>query len=305
MQSVDITLEQLFLPEDLDDILGKKPIRAALNRAAKYYDCRVNGISLPDERKPIRELNSNEKIEQQLKFLQQQQQISIEVLSQLIKSIQSPDSVDLSNLQEKIAPYLSGETVIGVNPVIEYLHEHRIELEQKYHNPSIISDGDDVGKLKNIAEALTHIQSFKLTQYRLGKKVLPEHIVIEKGNQYHVIAFLEISGTPFTSRISNFNELVINNSQSQFYLIRDERQPGITAKVGKERIQQLENSANGNFVLFNKEDRILFDLIYDLIISIYNKDLDIDLESALNFVTTHQEWYHWIFTKFGFTPPKK
>jgi len=98
---------------------------------------------------------------------------------------------------------------------------------------------------------------------------------------------------------------VINNPQSKFDLIRDERQPDITAKVGKEKIKQLENSANGNFVLFNKQDRILFDLIYDLIISIYNKDLDIDLESALNFVTTHQEWYHWIFTKFGFTPPKK
>lgn len=305
MQSVDIPLEQLFLTEDLDDILGRKPIRAALNRAAKYYDFRVNGIPLPDERKPIRELDSNEKIEQQLKFVQQQQQISIEVLSQLIQAIQSPNAVDLSNLQNRLATYLSGETTIPVNPVIEYLNEHRIELEQKYHNPSIISDGDDVGKLKNIAEALTHIQSFKLSQYRLGKKVLPEHIVIERGNQYHVIAFLEISGTPFTSRISNFNELVINNSQSQFYLIRDERQPGITAKVGKERMQQLENSANGNFVLFNKEDRILFDLIYDLIISIHNKDLEIDLESALTFVTTHQEWYHWIFTKFGFTPPKK
>ncbi len=305
MQSVDITLEQLFIPEDLDDILGKKPIRAALNRAAKYYDYRVNGIPLPEERKLIRELDSNEKIEQQLKFLQQQQQTSMEVLSQLIQAIQSPNAVDLSNLQNRLATYLSGETTIPVNPVIEYLNEHRIELEQKYHNPSIVSDGDDVGKLRNIAEALTHIQSFKLTQYRLGKKVLPEHIVIERGNQYHVIAFLEISGTPFTSRISNFNELVINNSQSQFYLIRDERQPGITAKVGKERMQQLENSANGNFVLFNKEDRILFDLIYDLIISIHNKDLEIDLESALTFVTTHQEWYHWIFTKFGFTPPKK
>jgi Cdc6-like AAA superfamily ATPase len=305
MQSVDITLEQLFLPEDVDDILGKKPIRAALNRAAKYYDYRVNGISLPDERKPIRELDSNEKIEQQLKFLQQQQQTSLEVLSQLIQAIQLPNSVDLSNLHEKLATYLSGETAIPVNPVIEYLNEHRIELEQKYHNPSIISDGDDVGKLKNIAEALTHIQSFKLTQYRLGKKVLPEHIVIENGNQYHVIAFLEISGNPFTCRINNFNELVINNSQSKFYLIRDERQPDITGKVGKERIQQLENSANGNFVLFNKQDRILFDLIYDLIISIYNKDLEIDLESALTFVTSHEEWYHWIFTKFGFTPPKK
>lgn len=305
MQSVAITLEQLFLPEDLDDILGKKPIRAALNRAAKYYDYRVNGISLPDERKPIRELDSNEKIEQQLKFLQQQQQTSIEIIIQLIQAIQTPNSVDLSNLQDKLAPYLSGETAILPNPVIEYLNEHGTELEQKYHNAAIISDGDDIGKFRNIAEALTHIQSFKLTQYRLGKRVLPEHIVIEHGQKHHVIAFLEISGTPFTSRINNFNELVINNPQSKFDLIRDERQPEISGKVGKERIKQLENSANGNFILFNKKDRILFDLIYDLIISIYNKDLDVDLESALTFVTTHQEWYHWIFSIFGFTPPKK
>jgi Cdc6-like AAA superfamily ATPase len=304
MQAVDISLEQLFLPEDLDDILGKKPIRAALNRAAKYYDYRVNSIPLPDERKPIRELDSNEKIEQQLKFLQQQQQTSIEVLSQLIQALQTPNFVDLSNLQNKLATYLSGESAIPVNPVIEYLNQHRIELEEKYHNATIISDGDDIGKLRNIAEALTHIQSFKLTQYRFGKKVLPEHIVIERGNKYHVMAFLEISGTPFTTRIGNFNQLVINNPNSQFILIRDERQPDISGKVGKERIKQLENSANGNFVLLNKHDRILFDLIYDLIISIHNKDLDIDLESALNFVTSHQEWYHWIFTKFGFTAPK-
>ncbi|MBD2569911.1 exonuclease domain-containing protein [Anabaena lutea] len=305
MQSVDITLEQLFSPEDLEDILGKQPIRAALNRAAKYYDYRVNGIPLPDERKPIRELDSNEKIEQQLKFLQQQQQTSIEVLSQLIQAIQTSNSIDFSNLQDQLAPYLFGETAIPPNPVIEYLNEHGTELEQKYHNAAIISDGDDIGKLRNIAEALTHIQSFKLTQYRLGKRVLPEHIVIEHGQKHHVIAFLEISGTPFTSRINNFNELVINNPQSKFDLIRDERQPEITGKVGKERIKQLENSANGNFILFNKKDRILFDLIYDLIISIYNKDLDVDLESALTFVTTHQEWYHWIFSIFGFTPPKK
>ncbi|MBD2146703.1 hypothetical protein [Sphaerospermopsis sp. FACHB-1194] len=97
--------------------------------------------------------------------------------------------------------------------------------------------------------------------------------------------------------------LVINNPNSQFILIRDERQEEITGKVGRERIKQLENSTNGKFILFNRQDRILFDLIYDLIVSIYNKDLDVDLETALTFITTHQEWYHWIFNKFGFTEP--
>ncbi|MFM2063901.1 MAG: hypothetical protein RLZZ507_3572 [Cyanobacteriota bacterium] len=311
MQTLDISLEQLFASEDLEDILSKTPIRAALNRAAKYYDLRVNNIPLPDERKAIRELDQNEKIEQQLKFLQQQQNTIIEVLNQLIQGSQLSQTTDFSNLQDKLsnlANYSPSEDVNFrslENPIIEYLKQRRAELENKYHNATIISDGDDIGKLRNIAEALTHIQSFKLTQYRFGKKVLPEHIVIERGTKYHVMAFLEVSGTPFTTRIGNFNQLVINNPNSQFILIRDERQPEITGKVGRDRIKQLENSSNGKFILFNKQDRILFDLIYDLIVSIYNKDLDIDLETALTFVTTHQEWYHWMFTKFGFTAPQK
>ncbi|TAE54424.1 MAG: exonuclease [Nostocales cyanobacterium] len=303
IQAVDISLEQIFSPEDLEDILSKTPIRAALNRAANYYDYRVNKISLPDERKPIRELEPNEKIEQQLKFLQQQQQNIIQVLNKLIQASSLADTVDINNLQEELTPHPPDDTKIFINPVIEYLKEHHHELEQKYHNATIISDSDDIGKLRTIAEAFNHIHSFKLTQFRVGKRVLPEHIVIETSQKYNVIGFLETNGTSFTTRIGNFNQLVVNHPESKFYLIRDERQPDITGAVGKERIKQLNNSKNGNFVLFNQKDRILFDLIYDLIISIYNKDLDTDLETALTFVTTHQEWYHWIFNQFGFTQP--
>jgi chromosomal replication initiation ATPase DnaA len=308
MAVLNMKLEQIFLPEDLEDILSKTPIRAALNRAANYYDYRVHEIPLPDERKPLRELDKNEKIEQQLKFLQEQQQTIIEVLNQLIQGSKLENNhVNFQTLEDKLSAYTSGQTAIPVNlknPLEEYLQEHYRELEKKYYQATIISDSDDIGKLKTIAESLNHIQSFQLTQYRLGKRVLPEHIVIEKGNQYHGIAFLEISGASFTSRMTNFNELVINNPQCQFNLIRDERQPDITGKVGKQRIQELRNSKNGKFIIFNPEDRILFDLIYDLIISIYNQDLDIDLETALKFVTTDVEWYHWIFSKFGFPTPQ-
>ncbi|WP_414529648.1 exonuclease domain-containing protein [Nodularia chucula] len=307
LQSLNVNLQQLFQPEDLDDILTKKPIRSALNRAADYYNYRVHGIPITIEKAAIYELDSNEKIAQQLRLLQQQQQVSMEVLMQVIQAIQEPAAIDLSNLQQKLASFLPNAIETSPsNPVIEYLIQHKNELEQKYNNSAIITDYDDIGKLKTIAEAFNHIKPVKLTQYRLGKRKLPEHIVVENGNKNHVIGFLQINGTPFTTRIANFNELVSIHTQTKFELIRDERLPEITGKVGKEHINQLQNSQNGKFSLLNKPDRILLDLIYDLIISIYNKDLDnVDLASALNLVITHQQWYHWIFSILGFTPPTK
>ncbi|GAX34681.1 exonuclease domain-containing protein [Nodularia sp. NIES-3585] len=307
LQSVNIDLEQLFHPEDLDDILVKKPIRAALNCAADYYNYRVHGIPLTIEKKAIYELDNHEKIEQQLRTLQQQQQTSMEVLMQLIQAIQEPAAIDLTNLHQKLASFLPDAIeTFPSNPVIEYLIQHKNELEQKYNNSAIITDYDDIGKLKTIAEAFNHIKPIKLTQYRLGKRKLPEHIVVENGNQNYVLGFLQINGISFTSRMTNFNELVNIYPQSKFELFRDERLPEITGKVGKEYIKQLQNSQNGKFTLLNKQNRILLDLIYDLIISIYNKDLyDIDLATALNILITHPEWYHWIFSVFGFTPPTK
>ncbi|MEA5580408.1 exonuclease domain-containing protein [Nodularia harveyana UHCC-0300] len=307
LQSVNINLQQIFQPEDLDDILAKKPIRSALNRAADYYNYRVHGIPLTIEKTDIYELDNQEKIAQQLRLLQQQQQVSMEVLIQLIQAIQEPAAIDLNNLNQKLLSYLpDGTETAPANPVTEYLIQHQKELEQKYTNSAIIADYDDIGKLKTIAEAFNHIKPIKLTQYRLGKRKLPEHIVIENSNQNYVIGFLQINGTPFTNRIGNFNELVIIHPQTKFQLIRDERLPQITGKVGKEYINQLQNSPNGKFTPLNKQDRLLLDLIYDLIISIYNKDLDnIDLASALNVLITHPEWYHWIFSMLGFTPPTK
>ncbi|WP_414562510.1 MULTISPECIES: exonuclease domain-containing protein [unclassified Anabaena] len=309
LQSTSITLEQLFSPEELDDILGHKPIRAVLNRAADYYNYKVHDIPLPIEKKVIHEPDKDEKAEQQLRILQHQQQVSIEVLMHVIQAIQQPGSIDISNLYDKLSPFLPDRDKIErtlVNPVIKYLNQHKNELEQKYSNSAIITDSDDIGKLKTIADAFNKIKPVKLTQYRLGKKQLPEHIVIENGVRNYVIGFLQINGNSFTSRIGNFNELVNIYPQSKFELFRDERLPEITGKVGKEHIRQLQNSHNGNFILLNKQDRVFLDLFYDLIVSIYNKDLDnVDLESALNVLITLPEWYHWILSIFGFNSPTK
>lgn len=305
LQTIDVPLEQIFLPEDLEEILEQKSIRAVLNRAADYYNYRVRQIPLPTIIENIRKLDGNEKLEQQLRVLQQQQQVFTEVFLNLIQEMLEPGSVEMIDLRRKLVPDVKSEEQQTEKYVIEYLTKQKAYLEQQYVNTPIISDSDDIGKLKTIAEAFNHLKPIKLTLYRLGRRVLPEHIVVETDHKNYVMGFLQIAPntTSFTSRIGNFNELVCLHPQDRFGLFRDERLTEIKGRVAQERVEQLKNSPNGKFALFTKPDRIQLELTYKLIIDIQNKDLDVDFESALKVLVTHQEWYHWLFTMFGFTKP--
>ncbi len=304
LQTLNVSLEQIFLPEDLEDILEQKSIRAVLNRASDYYNYRVRQIPLPSIKENIRKLDDNEKIEQQLRVLVSQQQLFTEAFVSIIQEIQKPGSIDMMDLVKKLVPEVKNEEQQTEEYVIDYLTKQKAQLEGQYNNLPIISDSDDIGKLKTIAEAFNHIKPIKLTLYRLGKKVLPEHIVIETDHQNYVMGFLQVApNAAFTSRIGNFNELVCLHPKDRFGLFRDERLTEIKGAVAKERVSQLKNSPNGKFVLFSKADRIHLELTYKLIIDIQNKDLDVDLESALKVFITNQEWYHWLFSMFGFAKP--
>ena len=304
LQTLNVPLEQIFLPEDLEDILEQKSIRAVLNRAADYYNYRVRQIPLPSIKENIHKLDGNEKIEQQLRVLVSQQQVFTEAFLSVIQEIQKPGSVNMVDLVKKLVPEVKSEEQLTKEYVIEYLTKQKVYLEGQYNNLPIISDSDDIGKLKTIAEAFNHIKPIKLTLYRLGKKVLPEHIVIETDHQNYVMGFLQMApNAAFTSRIGNFNELVCLHPKDRFGLFRDERLTEIKGPVAKEKVSQLKNSPNGKFIFFTKLDRIHLELTYKLIIDIQNKDLDVDLESALKVFITSQEWYHWLFSMFGFAKP--
>lgn len=300
LQALAIPLELLFSEEDLEDILGQKPIRAVLNRAADYYNYRVRQIPLASVKENLHKLDTKEQLQQQLRIVEQQQQKLTEAFLYLVQAIQEPGSVDLANLYQQFLPEPPKLQLRTSDNIIEYLTRKKAELEQQYTNLPIISDYDDMGKLKTIAEAFNHIKPLRLTQYRLGKRVLPEHIVIETGNKNYVMGFLQLdpSTTSFTSRIANFNELVSLHPHDRFGLFRDERLTEVKGKVGRERITQLNNSLNGKFKPFAKDDRIALDLTYQTIIDIQNRDLDVDLESVLKVFITYKEWHHWLFSMF-------
>ena len=83
----------------------------------------------------------------------------------------------------------------------------------------------------------------------------------------------------FTSRISNYNEFVATNESIEFVLLRDVRSDEIRGKIGLNEIAKLNNSKHGQFIEMDRENRLTFELIYQLISDIYNRDLIINLET--------------------------
>ncbi|NCO75971.1 MAG: 3'-5' exonuclease [Cyanobacteria bacterium] len=164
----------------------------------------------------------------------------------------------------------------------DYLVETKQFLEEDYHNPHIITDDDDIGKLVIIMEAFQkYDNTIQIDQLRLGKKSLPNHLLIIKNNLQYTFAFLQIGGAGFTARMKNFNQLVSSHNHIKFTLLRDEREGFITGKVGKEEIEKLNYTKNGEFLMMDKQNRVIFELIYKLIIDIQEGDLDVQLNHAI------------------------
>ncbi len=93
------------------------------------------------------------------------------------------------------------------------------------------------------------------TQKAVEKKKLPEHLKIETKKLSYIIGFLHESGTSFTSRIKNFNQLVLNNKKNQFRLFRDIREVKISGKKGKDEIAKFNNAENGKFLFMDKKEQ--------------------------------------------------
>ena len=286
-QMVALDIETLFTPLELGDILGQKSIRAVLNRAADYYRYKANGFPLPQPIStitPVAELNessTNSDLLTRLEYLE----VTISKIANLLlpfvqpENLINPEAMGLDTSPKVLEPKF--------NIVEDYLSQARQTLTEKYSQPTIIDDYDDVGKLTAIANAFQRLQSITFDQLRLGKSKLPENLVITINQQSWAIAFLNLSSGTFTSRIKNFNTLAHQQTQIKFYLIRDQRESPIIGKVGKEEIEKLNYLKNGKFILMSQEERINFELIYKLIIDIQEQDLEVDLPVALAFLVDY------------------
>jgi DNA polymerase III epsilon subunit-like protein len=264
----EANLDNLFTSTELNDILNQKSIRAILNRASAQYRHKYQHIPLPETITQSRE----EQLETVLSQI-------FHLLQPLFTSQESIPAIAPES-QTQTPETTQPPSQITPNPTIsEYLQSKQSELETLYHNPTIINDADDLGKLAIILEAF----NIPIENLPLGRKALPELLLIPAKKQ--VIAFLNKSGSAFTNRIKNFNELTVNFPQYQFLLLKDLREPEITAKVGKEEIAKLNHTKNGKFQILQKRDRNELELIYDTIIAIQNQDLEVEISIALQTLT--------------------
>lgn len=198
--------------------------------------------------------------------------------------------------QENKSPFYP--EIITENQVTKYLEEKYDWLLEKYQKLQIITDSDDIGKLITITEAFKFLKDLEIDYLRLGKRKVPEHLVISKENKKFALGFVQIDGGAFTSRIKNFNELVVLNKNIDFRLFRDERKPPITGKVGKEEIEKLNNASNGEFIIIDQDNRLKFELIYQLVIDIQNRDLEVEIEDALAALKSYFHGY-WLTKVLG------
>jgi len=310
-QSTGIDWDTLFQRSELDDILNQKSVRSALNLASAYFRYKAENIPLPPAQSPQPLMTKSISLEARVTHLeaivQQMSSLVAPALSgawgtensQGLRRITAEAFVEIAKMTDpaiaavpmEMRP-ISSRTVIS-----EYLQKQRAVLSQNYHKPTIINDTDDVGKLAAIAEAFKCCKSIKIDQLRLGKSKLPEHLLIKTPQQNYAIGFLNVGGTTFTSKIKNFNQLVITCPNIRFCLIRDQREPCIAGKVGRDEIEKLKFTLNGSFQIMGQGDRVNFELIYNLITDIQEKDLEVNLVEALLELIAEMEGY-WLIKLF-------
>jgi DNA polymerase III epsilon subunit-like protein len=300
-QSIGLDIETLFTPLELGDILKQKSIRAVLNRAAEYYRSKANGQPLTPaivNANPISEAITNtSNISNNIDFLTR-----FELLETTVKKIatlllpfaQGEISTNFSNLSN-FSPTLDSinPDLIGLNtplPVTDpapdivaaYLSQTRQTLEEEYDQVTVIDDYDDIGKLKAIVNAFQQFQQIEVGQVRLGRIKIPENLLLTINHQEWTIAFLNLGGSAFTAKIKRFNECVHQLSSTNFHLIKDRRGKQISlGTVGQENINILNKAKNGKFIVFDRQKRINFELLYRLIIDIQEQDLEVNLSQAL------------------------
>lgn len=309
IEAVGVNLETLFNSSELEVILKHNSIRSVLNSAADYYRYKVNGVTLPIASVPLNQQEESKTVQQQLKILKDefsQLQCLVNKIAQVLALPSTKADSEVSNqesaqsAQEPPVKSQFKQSFIAPSEeirVVRYLEEQRSVLEHDYTKPTIITDSDDIGKLITMAEAFKTIRPFQIDFLQLGKKVLPEHILLRNEAQSLALGFLHVGSNSFTSRIKNYNELVFSNKNIKFILLRDKRQSSINGRVGKEEIEKLNYTPNGIFITIEKEDRIKFELIYRLITDIQNRDFEVNMTAAFEVLISQLKDY-WLIKAF-------
>lgn len=261
-KTYNINIGKYLSREDFIIILKGTSIRNVLNNASDYYKFKKEGIPLPQ--KIINPVGFDSKLVEEIEKLKQQISWISEYLN--LETLSDSEQKEMTQIRKILKDYEEKAT----NDYEKYL---------------IINDSDDIGKINIIVKTLMEENLLDTSKTRMGRKKLPEHTMIKDiNNKDIVIGFLHIDGKSFSSRIKNFNSVVWENPNTLFYIYRDKRAPVIHSKKSLNEIKWLNSSDNGNLKTLSKIDRIQFEVVYKIITDIQNRELEINIESAIKVI---------------------
>ena len=286
-QAVDGDLANLFTAEELQQIIGShNSIRRILNNAAEYFRYKYKNIPLP--RHQEEEVDEQSAVITRLDKLELQQNRLEQLLTDIARAFSSfapPTTTNATADNFNVTATQNTQIPLNLKPSLEqkvtnYLTSQQKILEQDYSEAEILLDEKDIGKLQDIIEAFKQIVPLE-TDVLPTKRVLPPHRIVS--NKQICIGFISsCKSSKFTSRIQNFNEFVATREDLKFILWRDARSDAINPKtIGRKEIDKLNNTKNGEFLSFRRNNRITFELIHKFVSDIYNQDLEIEIETEL------------------------
>ncbi len=180
----------------------------------------------------------------------------------------------------------------------DYLEDKISLLAYQYDNAIItVTDSDDIGKLETVLNAFKTIKAITLSAPILLGKKLTDYILLTTPTKLVIVSFINADGNTFTNKLKKCNELLANYQKIQYFvLFRDQRQTSFDKKggVGREELQKFRRFKKSSATIMDKNNRIKFELAYQLITDILNKDEEFHLEEALHTLESYLSEEYWL-----------
>ena len=308
LQPLNVGALDLFTAEDLAEITQQRSIRSSLNRANEFYAYRVQGVPLPTSAPLIPSsgnLDASAMASRVIRLEQQVQQLQTLIQKLLASPVAGSFGISQEVRVEVIEAIARDPMTVSASnsPYAPEFHRYcsyqRRTLQERWSGSRIINDSDDIGKLRQICQAFKQRRTLEITSLRLGRRVVPDNLVISDQYGERCLSFLHLSnGNSILARLTNLNQIVLSNPTTTFILMRDRTVGDIRSPKASQALEAFRNGTGDgrrrtHYQVLSLEQRVDLELVHQLVSDINNRDLEIPMPDALNLLV-QQEPQNWI-----------
>jgi len=333
LKPLGATIRELLSDDELRTIINQNSIRSSINNASVFFEYHVNGVPLP---KVIKKLdvkgNSGEKklINHRI-FKLEKELFEIKNRLESLESRANGKAVEIAdaNLVGKIAGRFVNRQIKEEEPITldknhsesinsldvdeyenayGYYRENLLQvLNKKWSEIHIVDESDDAGKLYQVCIHYQNICPIEITSLRLGRKRVPDNVLISLGSQRYCIGFLHVNnGVSTLARLRNFSSLVLSHPDVKFILFRDQFSEPIRSEAAKNALKAYKNGSGvgPNRTFYRKLDnkkRIELEYSFRLVGDIDEKEVDWSLAEGFQLLEKYDP-ENWLVRLFMSNP---